>query len=157
MNIDKAMRLFANYLNATWNIVEPLILNRNYTSNENSRSDWIQANWELLVERKVLPLNDYLEVYGAGADFNGKSSRITDIEADATFFVGVVVDEAVDVLNNQDIRSQIYFFDRFVGFENGFYIDSSPIEYVLIQDENICMERVFSIHEVKFRLCRIRK
>lgn len=88
MNIGKAMRLFVNYLNATWNIVEPLILNRDYTSDENSRSDWIQANWELLVERKVLPLNDYLEVYGAGADFNGKSSRITDIEADATFLLG---------------------------------------------------------------------
>ncbi len=157
MDIDKAMRLFVDFLNLTWNIIEPLISNRDYTSDETSKSDWIQANWELLVERKVLPLNDYLEIYGEGADFNGISSRITDIEAYATFSVGVIIDDAIDILNNQKIRNQRYSFDRFVGFENGFYIDFSPFEYVLIQDENIGIERVFSIHDVKFKLYRIQK
>jgi len=156
MNIDSAIRIFADFLNLTWITVDPLTSGRDYTSDESSKSDWVQANWELLVERKVLPLNNYLDVYGEGADFNGSSSRITDVDSYPTFSVCVIVDNADDVLNNQGIYNSKYFFDRFVGFVNGFYVDSSPFEYVLIHDDSTGMERVFFISDVKFELQEIK-
>lgn len=73
MQIDKAIKNFADFLNSSWLIVYPLLVERSYTSNEESINDWLQANWELLVERKVLNINEYLEVYGDGADYHGAS------------------------------------------------------------------------------------
>mgnify|MGYP000073187604 FL=1 len=63
----------------------------------------MQANWELLVERKILPLNEYLEVYGDGADFNGISSRITDINIAATHYLSVFIHHGTDLLTNEKI------------------------------------------------------
>jgi hypothetical protein len=81
MEINKAVRVFASFLNASWDIVMPLLLERKYTTDESSISDWLQANWEILVEKKILKQNEYLETYSEGADYNGSSSRMNDIEA----------------------------------------------------------------------------
>ena len=41
------------------------------------KADWLQANWELIVEGLLLPgENLALEPYGDGADCNGTSSRV---------------------------------------------------------------------------------
>jgi hypothetical protein len=152
MNINRAIKVFAEFLNVSWSITDPLISKRTYTSDESSRNDWIQANWEILVERKVLPLNEYLEVYGEGADFNGASSRITDIEANATYSIRVFIKNATDILSNERIQSNEYAFERLVGFKYSFYVDSPPFEYVLVQDEDIGIERVFPIKNVEFKI-----
>jgi len=68
MTTDNAIRIFSEFLNSSWTIVNQLLIDRNYTSNEDSLNDWLQSNWEFLVERKILKLNDNLEVYGDGAD-----------------------------------------------------------------------------------------
>lgn len=152
MKIDKAIRIFSDFLNKSWDTIAPLLSGRAYTSDENAKSDWLQSNWEMLVERKVLQLNEYLEVYGEGADFNGESSRITDIESMPTHSVKVLVGRSKDILNNLEMEPAEYDFERLVGFKNGFYIDVPPFNFTLVQDNNIGCERVFLLEEVKFEL-----
>jgi hypothetical protein len=157
MSIDKALRIYSDFLNASWHIVNPLLIDKNYTSNASSISDWLQANWELLVERKILGLNEYLEVYGDGADYNGESSRMTDVGALPTFSIKIIVDdnEVMDLLNNESIIGKELIFERLVGFNNGFYEDAPPFIYVLVQDENAGIERVLSLKDIKFELKKI--
>lgn len=152
MDIDKAIRIFSDFLNKSWGVIIPLLSDRSYTTDESSKSDWLQSNWEILVERKVLQLNEYLEVYGEGADFNGESSRITDIESFPTHSVKVLVNNEKDVLNNSEVESSEYTFERLVGFRDGFYTDIPPFDFVLVQDEDIGIERVFLLKEIKFEL-----
>lgn len=154
MDIDKAIRLFSEFLNSSWENVLPSLVNRTYTTNESSINDWLQANWELLVERKVLPLNEYLEIYGEGADFYGGSSRITDIGSTPHYSIKVIScsKDLVDLLNNTKVENDEFTFERLVGFEKGFYIDNPPFKYVLTQDDRFGLERVFFIDEVKFKL-----
>lgn len=154
MNIDNIIKLFSNFLDASWDSVTPLLLGRTYTSDVDSINDWMQANWELLIERSILPLNEYLEVYGDGADFNGASSRITDINKVATYHFSVFVREGIDLLTNEKVSNSSYSFDKLVGFESGFYTISPPFKYVLVSDYNN-IERVFYIENVRFELCKI--
>ncbi len=155
MEINQAVRIFASFLNVSWNIVMPLVSGREYTADESSIGDWLQANWEILVERKVLHLNQYLEIYGEGADYNGGSSRMNDIEATPTHTLKLfAIDEAVDILNNETISSKVRFeFDRLVGFQNGFYLNAPPFNYALVQDDET--ERVFKLENIKFELIEI--
>ena len=157
MEIDKAIRIFVNFLNSSWSIVSPLLINRDYTTNEDSINDWLQANWELLVERKVLKLNEYLEVYGDEADFNGDSSRITDPEALPNFKVVTKSrdgDKVLDILNNEQVSLGNITFEKLVGFKNGFYILEPEFKYVLVTDDDLGLERVFEMDQISFELER---
>lgn len=157
MSIDNAIRIYSDFLNASWHIVNPLLIDRTYTSNSSSISDWLQANWELLVERKILELNEYLEVYGDGADYNGESSRMTDVDALPIFSIKIIVEDigVTDLLNNESINGNELIFERLVGFKGGFYEDAPPFNYALVQDENVGIERVLSLKDIKFELQKI--
>lgn len=70
MDINIAIRIFARFLNCSWDIIKPLLPNRHYSSSDDaSMADWVQANWEILVEKKILLPDEYLGFYGDGADF----------------------------------------------------------------------------------------
>lgn len=155
MDIDKAIRVFSGFLNSSWIIVSQLLLNRDYTSNEDSINDWLQANWELLVERKILKVNEYLEVYGEGADYNGSSSRIVDPEVLANFKVITKSrhgDQVLDILNNEQVSLGNITFEKLVGFKNGFYTFEPEFKYVLLTDDNLGVERVVALENVVFEL-----
>jgi hypothetical protein len=157
MNLDIAIRIFANFINDTWNTVMPLIKGRDYTSDESSISDWLQSNWEILVERKVLKINQFLEVYGEGADFNGASSRITDINALPSFTIQVnqfSKEKVFDLLNDEYVSISNADFIELVSFEDGFYSKTPKFDSVLIEDST-GTERVILIDEIKFVLKEI--
>ncbi|MBS1761159.1 MAG: hypothetical protein JST23_13660 [Bacteroidetes bacterium] len=156
MDISQEIKAFASFLNASWDVVVPLLSGREYTSDESSIGNWLQANWEILVERKVLKLYEYLEIYSDGADYNGASSRMNDIEAMPTHNLNVFSNgKAVDILNNETISSKEEFeFDRLVGFQNGFYTNHPPFNYALLIDSS-GIERVLSLNEITFKLQRI--
>lgn len=156
MNINNVIRTFASFLNESWDIVMPLLIEREYTTNESSKDDWLQVNWEILVERKILPINQYLQPYGNGADYYGASCRILDREGLPTHTLKVFVkDEAFNVLNNNKVnnnKSEPEFeFDRLVGVENEFYKNSPPFDYVLVVDD-LGIESVFAIDDIVFVL-----
>lgn len=155
MTIDNAIRKFVEFLNCSWEVVSQSLHNRDYTTNENAINDWLQANWELLVERKVLKIGEYLEVYGEGADFNRASSRITDPEALPDFKIKVKSKTGVpifDVLNEDTIELRNVTFERIVGFKDGFYVLELAFKYALLREESIDLERVVSLDEIEFDL-----
>lgn len=153
MEIKEIIKIFSIFLNQSWGVIYPLMKNRTYTTEENSVNDWLQSNWEILVERKILELDEYLEIYGEGADLNGESSRITDIKALPTHKIKIIVKKAIDVLNNEEIENQEYDFDKLVGFKDSFYCESPPFNFVFVIDD--CdKERVFPIVDID---CKIEK
>lgn len=160
MNIDNTIKLFADFLNISWTIIPKLLNDRDYTSNEDSLNDWLQANWELLVERKILNIGEYLEIYGDGADFYGASSRITDKEAIPNFQVIVKplnMSNIYDVLNNESVELIDCIFDKFVSFKNDFYYLEPEFNYILVLDYTTKKERVFALSEIYFGLKTIDK
>jgi len=47
---------------------------------DNLLADWLQANWEIIVESRLQEMQlipSLLDVYGDGADCNGASSRVS--------------------------------------------------------------------------------
>lgn len=155
MNIDKGIRIFSIFLNNSWAIVSQSLTDRDYSPDEDVTNDWLQANWELLVERKVLKVDEYLEVYGEGADYNGSSSRIVDPEALPDFKVVIKPrngNEILDVLNKEHVVLQNLTFDRLVGFKDGFYILEPEFKYVLLFDDNLGVERVVMLEDIFFEL-----
>lgn len=158
MTTDNAIRIFSDFLNSSWPIVNHLLINRNYTSNEDSLNDWLQSNWEFLVERKILKINDYLEVYGNGADFNGASSRITDPNTVANFKIKVIPRNntpVYDVLNGEEVTLVNTDFNKLIGFKNGFYIMEPEFNYVLLDDKSTGTERVVRLNDIQFELERL--
>lgn len=156
MEINQTVRAFASFLNASWDIVIPLLLGREYTSDESSVGDWLQSNWEILVEKKILKQNEYLEIYSDGADYNGASSRMNDIEALPTHTLKIFAnDGAVDLLSNEIISNNAEFeFDRLVGFQDGFYVNQPPFNYAIITDDS-GMEMVLPLDKISFELHNI--
>lgn len=155
MNINCAIRIFAKFLDVNWELVNLL-----FTGSDNeeysgiSIDDWIQCNWELLVERIILSKDEYLEIYGEGADFYGEYSRITDVKSVETHSVKVLVDEAIDILNGEKIKNEIFNFEQLVGFKNKFYVIEPPFSYILAKDDDD-FERVFSLEDVNLEIERI--
>ncbi len=157
INLNIAIRSFAQFINKSWATILPLIENRSYISNESSMYNWLQANWEILVERKILEINQYLDIYAQGADFNGYSSRITDPGALPNFAIrinGSSDNEVYDFLNNEKVSLNGAVFLELVSFKEGFYRIEPQFDYVLLED-NIGVERVVSINEIEFELTKI--
>lgn len=158
MTIDNAVRVFANFLNCSWEIVNQLLIDREYTSNEDSVNDWLQSNWEFLVERKVLNINDYLEIYGDGADFNGASGRITDPNSVANFKVIVISkgnEPVYDLLNKEEVTLSNTEFDKLIGFKNDFYVLEPNFNFILLSDKRTGLERVVKMDDIEFALERL--
>ena len=67
------LKIFSELLVAYWENLESL---SKYDTTESLKIDWLQANWELIVEGLLDGKNLVLEPYGDGADCNGASSRV---------------------------------------------------------------------------------
>lgn len=67
-------------------------------------------------------------------------------------FCQILVTNEKNVLNNSEIENYEFPFERLVGFRNGFYTDTPPFDFVLAQDDDIGIERVFLSEQIKFEL-----
>ncbi len=158
--VDATIKAFATFLSDTWDTVHPLLLGRSYTTDIDSIGDWMQANWELLVERRLVAGDQCLEIYSSGADFYGFSSRITDPEAHRVDFVVAVKptenfswfkeNHTFDYLNQEKFSLGDAVFEEFVSFKNKFYHIESPFEYALLKDNGL--ERVVKLSDITFEL-----
>lgn len=150
--VDTTVRQFAEFINNSWYSTIFLLKDRTYASDEDSISDWLQVNWELLVERRLLGVKQYLEVYGEGADFYGSSSRITDHNFLPTHAIKLQLknERTLDLLNDEEFNSDDMTFEKFVSFKDGFYHVEPDFKYVLLNDDSI--ERVVGIGDVEFKL-----
>lgn len=143
-----ALESFIAFLNISWNIV---CINLN----EDDMNDWLQANWEILVEsclgngKRIL-----LEPYGEGADCNGDSSRVFEPNKIATHRIicrGKNHGQGKDVLKGCDIDLSEYDFDSFVSWNGEQYAHEPPFEYVLLESDDIA---VVKFNEIEFAIER---
>ncbi len=115
--------------------------------------DWLQGNWEMLVERPLQDPKISLVVYGDGAD-NGRSSRILDAEKLPTFEVVCKPRNEqyfYDHLNKDKFRlsKNEISFDRFVRLrDDDWYYEEPPFDMVLCLSNE--KERVLAVTDVWF-------
>lgn len=119
--VDTVARKFSHFLNSSWESCEDFIDTNSFHS---LRIDWLQANWEILVEGAFFESGVALEVYGEGADCNGASSRVLYPERLPSHRLvchpaqGITV---IDFLECIEINAADFplIFDRFVSLTNG--------------------------------------
>ncbi len=153
INIDDLVRNFIRLLNYYWKDLE-VIIDIDHTGS--LKEDWLQANWEILVEG---PLNRdkkvYLQVYGDGADLNSISSRVIYPSALPTHSINCIPQKGnvlIDYLNQTKIEAPINGFavDRFVSIgEDGWYYEKPPFDKILINNDT---EVVLDIEALNFIL-----
>jgi len=137
MDADQVIRNFQIFLKNSWSAVENAFKgNGDSLEFQESANDWLQANWEILVEYIIFKnTNSFLEVYGDGADCNSDSSRVFLPHALPTHRIicrPIIGNTAKDLLNNSLIRPEEFQFDGFVFWNNGQYGMGPPFDHVLL-------------------------
>ena len=103
------------------------------------REDWLQVNWELLIEGSLNEQGVVLETYGGGADCNGTSSRVLYPDRHPTHKIickPMNNEQIYDALNkcHLDISKSEIVFDSFVCIgEDGWYYERPPFDKVLAE------------------------
>lgn len=145
---------FSSLLVSSW---KDLSLLTEHESTGSLKADWLQANWELLVENLVSG-EVVLDTYGDGADCNGSSSRVLYPDRLATHQIicePLSGGQVYDILNDQQLDAlQDIIFDRFVSIgDDGWYYELPPFDKILADHtgENV----VIAVSEVDFQLKRI--
>lgn len=157
MKIDanKIILFFRDFLNSSWTTISKY---NTFQKADQFIEDWMQANWEMMVEACLCTApNEFLEVYGNGADCNEDSSRVWMPKALPTHRItcrskqeSVVLDE----LSNESIDPSSKIFNRFVSWNGKHYEDKEPFGFVLIED--LKQEYVVSVKSITFSIVLIK-
>lgn len=121
--------------------------------------DWLQANWELLVEGLLNEDNLVLEPYGDGADCNGASSRVlypNKLPTHKIICIPLDNRQIYDILNKRqlDVSQNKIIFDRFVSIgKDDWYYELPPFDKVLAEYAGELVVLDFS--KIDFQLRRI--
>ena len=133
MNVDEIVRNFQQFLEASWQSVENIPLTEEC---EHLRLDWLQANWEILVEAVIQPDGtSFLEFYGEGAECNGASSRVWKPDAEATHRICCVPkdgSEITDLVTGGSIEPQNLDFFGFGNWDGKWYVTHPPFNTVVL-------------------------
>jgi hypothetical protein len=141
MDVTKQMLAFLDILNINIEKVESLLRNNNLDEDdvENTINNWIQFNWESLVEKIVCSENEFLEYYGEGADYYNEFYRVTYSTAEPTHKIvcrSISGDLLIDLLSEKAIDVAQKEFVRFLNFD-GYYYSNKPIfKHLMLDDDN---------------------
>lgn len=130
MSVDSTIREFQQFLNHNWERVSDWLID------PNDQGDWLQANWEILVESRLCkPGEEYLLHYGEGADCNGTSSRVWMPEClPNRRIVAETKDNTLNILSGEIIDSgTILNFEMFVASVDGNYWHGPPFDHVYLE------------------------
>ena len=149
---DAAVRAFVRVIAAAW---PHACIVAQASSNPSFLSDWLQANWETLVEA-ALPRGTYLEVYGEGADITAGSSRVGSPDVAATAAVIIRSQSGVSGITDRlsgatlELPSEGLAFEEFVTLDGTWYARREPFDCVLVETAN--GPAVFRAEDVLFDL-----
>ena len=154
MNVDEIVRNFQQFVEASWQSVEnalPLT-----PEGEHLRLDWLQANWEILVEAVIQPDGTaFLEFYGEGAECSGASSRVWNPTVEATHRICCVPkdgSEVTDLVTGRSIEPQDL---DFYGFGNPdrerFEILHPPFNVVVLYNSE-GIQIIVRLEDVRFEI-----
>lgn len=154
MLINKALKDYVYLLCLYWPHIEQLTCTDSIGS---FKDDWLQANWEIIVERQLMSADMYLEAYGDGAGCNGESSRVLFPEKIATHSIILNSNsehKVYDILGERYIENKDddIIFQKFVTIKkDGWYYEEPPFNKIeaLYRDETIIVD--FSIVYAKLK------
>ena len=150
--VDDLVRSFARLLAGAW---PEVVAASRMTEADNFVQDWLQANWEAVVEAGVGP-GVFLEIYGEGADCNDRSSRVFRPEAAATHAVVCLPrpGEAsiTDRLTGRVVAVGIEGvpLEELVSLEGSWFVAAPPFDCVLVEGDDLSY--VFKMSDVVFAL-----
>ena len=153
--VNQQIEQFRQFLIAAWPSLDNLMENHDWDDDGNFLDQWVQVNWEFLVERELLEPNQFLSTF----EFVFFGSRLTHPNAKATHAVICKPKEGrflIDDKTNKPIPDGLKLI--FQGLRKkietayGLY---PPFNFVrLIALENKSIFNV-SIHEIDFHLEQI--
>jgi hypothetical protein len=131
---------FSDFLNTSWSFIE-LYFEKDTELNGNL-SNWLQANWEILVESAVCDNGEFILVYGDGADFDdSESSRVTYKSVLATHCIKVKTrkNNIIDFYSKEVIKDlSTYHFNQFVSIDTSNKIGMEPeFDFAELEDESL--------------------
>lgn len=143
VSVTLLIKEFSNFLNLSWPLVQDSFQGED---GEDVRDDWLQANWELLVERG-LGVRIFLDAYGNGADCYGASSRVTfntELPTHSIVCKSGNGKPLKDLLSKNEIgnSSSVLVFDRLVTMtDNGWYAEITPFDKALclLNDDEVIL------------------
>ncbi|MFB2777477.1 hypothetical protein [Shewanella xiamenensis] len=139
---------YQKFINSAWDVVFSDI------DDDDLQDDWLEANWELIVESQLQAGNKRVNIsrYGSGA--SGSSDRIFIENASVTHDIkcfssgnGSLYDliDRVEV----DVPENGFTFRRFVSVDDDWYYQQAPFDMVQVCElENA----VFLLDQLKFKL-----
>ena len=150
MSVTKTLENFRIFLEVSWDRITAVTDAR--PDGDSLLDDWLQANWELLVEASVCSTpNEFLEIYGDGADCNSPSSRVWKPDATPThqiYCIALSHDGAEDKFTGRSISIEELTFGRFVNWEGKKYGSSPPFNSILLERSNEIF--LVSVNDVRF-------
>lgn len=139
MDVTETVLNFRAFLNAgydAWLRSAQVTLTRDRGFLDESFYDWAQANWELLVERSICPTDEYLNIYGAGSDYEMQlHSRVFFRDAKPTHEIACESADditVIDLLSGKEFNPTSCSFDRFVTRKDSWYQDEPQFDCVLL-------------------------
>nr|WP_315422895.1 hypothetical protein [uncultured Pedobacter sp.] len=160
MNVNNVINQFVSFINNSYEGVDKLsriIENniRNIVLADKVENGFYQFIWEIIVETQLCCNEEYLEPYGDGADFYGKSSRVIYPEKLANRKIGVSVKDKVDFFSNKNIRIQNLDLIKFVNYNGSEYSAGKPFDFVLCED-SLGNQFLFRLNEVDYLVIKVK-
>jgi hypothetical protein len=126
LEVTSVLLKFGDFINENWNSIKFFLSpdNVNY-----EYDDWLQANWEILVETKICEPGQFLYHYGEGADCYGEFSRVSYYNKTPTHkIVGKLAnDQCYDYYSREVIkRMENFNFYRFINVDDEMQDDNNP-------------------------------
>ncbi len=153
MSVDEIVRNFQQFLEASWQSVKSILP---LTGGEDLRWDWLQANWEILVEAVIHPDGaSFLEIYGEGAECNEASNRVWKPHAEATHRVCCVPkdgSEVTDLVTGRSIEPQDLDFFGFGNPDREQRLILHPPFNVVVLSDSEGIDFIVRLEDVRFEI-----
>ena len=137
-NANQVINYFRDFIHSSWQSFSFFIIDIPKDEKEEVINNWLQANWEILVETNLTGINEFLEVYGYGADCNGASSRVCYPDKLPTHRIVCKTSSnqhVIDLISNQMKSIDGTRFDGFMNWDGYYYQMLPPFDYVLLNNK----------------------
>ena len=153
--IERAVQGFIGVTECSLEMLYGISMDFDNVEREEYFNDWLQANWELIVEKAICKPGEYLQPYGEGADCNGASSRICFPKAKPTHFLRCAnrLGEVRDLLSGRIVDVSKLDFHSFQNCAENTYSLKLPLNAVLFEGDT--GSYLTSLKEVAFELNKL--
>jgi len=136
-NITKEINVFREFLLRNWGFFSFFNdTNRDSLEEEERLENWLEANWEIIVECEICTPNETLQHYGNGADM-GMSSKIFSFRTNYSMIRCESKEGLLfDYLSTSNVDVNGYNFYQFVTKSGpNYYKSRAPFDYALLDKD----------------------